>query len=75
MAIEHVAQISLNYDENTCDRETRSYQTVLRFHIWLKEMFPNSIYLGLIENYDESAAALISAVFGTHKLVDSPKVF
>ena len=75
MAFEDVAQSSLNYDDNIYDRETICYQTILRFHIWLKEMFPNSICFGLIENWDKSAAALISAVFVTREHVNSPKVF
>ena len=33
MAIEHVPVISLNYDENTCDRGLTRYQTVLGFQI------------------------------------------
>ena len=59
MTLEHVARISLNNDENTCDRESARYQTVLRFQIRLKEMFSNSICLGLIESLDESGAVLI----------------
>ena len=51
------------------------YQTVLRFHIWLKETFSNSVCLALIENEDESAAVLVLAVFITREHVDSPKVF
>ena len=50
MAIEHVAVISLNYEENTCDRQSTCYQTVVIFQIWLKENFANSIWLGLMEN-------------------------
>ena len=68
-------EISLNYDENTCDPQSSSFQTVLRFQIWLKEMFGNSICLGLTESLDESSAVLIGAVFVTRELVDSPKVF
>ena len=75
MAFKHVWGISLNYDENTCELQLMCYQTVLRFNIWLKEMFCNSTCLGLIENYDESAAMLISAVIFTSENVDSPKVF
>ena len=33
MAFEHDAGNSLNYDENTCERQLRCYQTVLRFEI------------------------------------------
>ena len=32
-AFEHVAGNSLNYEENTCDRQSTSYQTVLKFQI------------------------------------------
>ena len=52
MVFEHVAQSSLNYDENMCDRQSICYQIVLRFHIWLKEMFSHSIFLGIIKNKD-----------------------
>ena len=31
IAFDHVAVYSLNYDENTCDRQSTCYQTVLRF--------------------------------------------
>ena len=50
MLFEYIVEISLNYDENTCDRQSTCYQTVLGFHIWLKEMFSKSICLGLTEN-------------------------
>ena len=33
MASEHVAGNCLNYDENTCDRQSTCYQRVLRFQI------------------------------------------
>ena len=75
MAFKHVARISFNSDEQTCDQESTFYQTVLGFHTWLKEIFTNSICLCIIENYDQSAAFLISAVFLTREHVDSPKVF
>ena len=75
MAFEHIAGISLNYDKNTCDRQSTCYQTVLRFYIWLKEMFSNSICLGLTEDHGESVAVLISAVFVTREHLDWPKVF
>ena len=70
MAFEHIAAISLNYDEDTCDRQSTCYQTVLRFHIWLKEMFSNSVCLGLIQNEDENVAVSISAVFVPREHVD-----
>ena len=75
MTFAHLAGISLNYDLNTCDWQSTCYQTVLRFHFWLKQTVSNSIYLAIMENYDESYAVLISAVFHTHENVDSPKVF
>ena len=48
-------------------------QTILRLYIWLKK--ENSISLGLIENQDERAAMLISAVFVTREHINSRKVF
>ena len=65
MALEHVAGTSLDDDENTCDRQSTCYQTVLRFDIWLKEIFSDSICLGLMKNKHESNAVLISAAFCT----------
>ena len=59
MAFEHVAGISLSYDKNTYDRQLTCYQTVIRFHIWVKEMFSSSIFLGFLENKDKSVAMLI----------------
>ena len=50
MAFEHVARISLSYDENACDPQSMCYQTNLRFQILLKEVFSNSICLGLMKN-------------------------
>ena len=47
---DHVAGIYLNYDGNRCDWHSTCYQTVLRFQIWIKETFSNSICLGLMEN-------------------------
>ena len=59
MAFKHVAGISLSYDENTYDRQWTCCQTVTRFHIWVKEMFSNWIFLGFLEIKDESASVLI----------------
>ena len=39
-AFEGVAVTYLYYDENSCDRQSTSYQTVLRSEIWLGQMFP-----------------------------------
>ena len=75
MAFEHFSRISLNYDKNTRERESMCYETVLIFHIWLKEIFSNSICLGSVENKDEGAAVLILAVIVTGEHVDSQKVF
>ena len=74
MALNPVSRISLTYDGNTCERQSTCYQTVLRFHIQLKEMFSSSISLCLIENLDESAAVLISALFVSREHIDSPRV-
>ena len=50
MEFERAAEVSLNYDENTCDQEATCYQTVLRFHIGRTEKFSDSIRHGLMEN-------------------------
>ena len=75
MAFEDLSGISLSYDENICERQSTCYKTVLRFHIWPKEMFHNSVCLGFMENKDESAAVLIYAVIVTREHVDSRNVF
>ena len=75
VAFKQGAGISLNSDKNTFYRQSTYYQTVLRFHIYLKEIFSNSISLDIMENYEKRAAVLIKAVFLTHQHVDSWKVF
>ena len=55
IGFESVAGIYLIYDENTCDRQSTCYQTVVRFRIWQREMFSNSIFPTLIENWDKGA--------------------
>ena len=75
MAFKHVAGISLNSDKQTCDQQSTCYQKVVGFYIWLKAMFSNSICLGIMESYNESAAVLISELFVTHQHVDSWKMF
>ena len=75
MEFKHVAELPLNFDDQTCGQQSTSYQTVLGFHNWLKEMFPHSICLGIIKNHDENAAVMISAVFVTHQPIDSWNVF
>ena len=71
IASKHFAGIFLNSDEETCDQQSTSYQKVLGFQNLLKKMFSNSVCLCIMENYNEGAAALISAVFVTHQHVDS----
>ena len=39
MAFKDIVGISLNSDEQTCDRQSMCYKKFLRFHIWLREMF------------------------------------
>ena len=75
IAFKHVVGISLNSAEQTCDRQSTCYQTILRFHNWVKEIYSNSICLGIMEDHDQNAAAMISAVFVTHQHVDSWKEF
>ena len=65
ITFEAVAVIFQIYDENTCDLEWTCYQTVLRFQIWLREMFLRSIYPTLMENWDKSFVVQVQAVFGT----------
>ena len=71
MTFEHIAGISLNYDDNPCGRQSTCYQTVLRFQMRLQEMFSNSISVGLMENYDKSAGVLITELIVPPDLVDS----
>ena len=75
MTFQHVSGISLNYDDNIWERQSRCYKTVLKFHLWEKEMFSNWIWPGLIENSDVSSALLIRAAIFTCEHVDSSKVF
>ena len=75
MALEHLAQIFLSNDENTCDRYSTGCRTVLTIQISLTEMFSNSICLRSMESSDKRAAMVVSAVFNTRELVDSPRVF
>ena len=75
IALEHVAGISLSYEENTSDQRWTCYQGVLRFQIWIKNNFSTSISLCLMENLGESAAVFISVFVGTSKYVDSWKEF
>ena len=44
MALEPVAGTYLHYEENSCDRQSTCYQTVLGSQIWLRDMFSNSIF-------------------------------
>ena len=74
ITFKHVGGTSPNFLENTFYRQSTCYQTVLGFHICLKETFPNSISLGLMEYSDRSAAVFISAVFLTREHVHSTKL-
>ena len=74
MAFKHVAETSLNSDENTFYRQSTFFQKVLGLHISLKQTFSNSICLAIMENYDEGPAVLISPLFVTHQHVVSRKV-
>ena len=74
IALKYVARTSLNSDDNTFYRQSTCYQKVLRIPICLKQTFSNSISLGLMEYYVESATVLISAVFLTGEHVDFIKV-
>ena len=65
MAFEIVGENSAYICRNTCHRQLKRQQTVLRFHTKLKVTFSNSIYLELTRTEGNSSAVLISAVFGT----------
>ena len=75
LAFELVMGISRKYEEDTSDRQSTCYQTVLTFRIWLREMVFKWIYLTFRENYDKSPALQVSAVFGTREQSDSGRVF
>ena len=64
IAFEPVAVISAIYDEITCDLQSRCYQTVLRFRMWLREIFSNSIFPRLMENCEKKCcSACFSSVW------------
>ena len=65
MAFEIVAVNSTDCCGNTCHRQLLREQTVLRFHIRLKDTFSNSIYVELTRKEGNSGAVVISVVFGT----------
>ena len=75
IAFELVAGISLIYDEIRCDRQSTSYETILRPRIGLNEMFSNSICPRSMENWDKSAVVQVSAFFGNREHVQSGRVF
>ena len=50
MAFEPFVGTYLNYGKNTYDRQSTCHQTLLTFHISLREMVSNLISLGLMEN-------------------------
>ena len=71
---EPIARTSPNYDENACDMQSTFYQRIPRFQISLREIFSNSICLGLTKNQEESAAGQISSVLRTRGRDDSRRV-
>ena len=75
IAFEAVTGIFLNYDKNASDRQSTCYETLVRFHIWLRDMFSNVICLGLMESHHKSAVLQVSAVFGTSEHVHSRRMF
>ena len=48
ITLEPVAGVPPIYDINTPDVQLTCYQTVLKFRIWLAEMFSKSVFLRLI---------------------------
>ena len=64
-AFEVVAENSAYCGRNTCHWQSMCQQTVLRFMIRIKQSFPNLTYQKFIGKKDNSAALLLSAVFGT----------
>ena len=62
---EGFAENSAYCDENTCTRQSMCKETVLRFQIWLRQNFSNSIYPRFMEKFGNSCAVLIWAVFRT----------
>ena len=50
IALKHVSGISQNSDKNIWEQQSTCYPIVLKFHILKKEIFPNCICLGLMEN-------------------------
>ena len=75
IAFELVSGFSLNCEENTWDQPSTCEKTVFTFWIWFREMFSNSICLGLKRNYAKNDAVQIWAVLGTREDFDSQKVF
>ena len=75
IAFETVAGVFFIFDENTCDRQSTCYQTILRFHISEREIFSNSTYRRLFENLEKSTAVQVSAVFGNREHAHSGRVF
>ena len=64
MAFETVAGTYLIYDEHTCDWQSTCYQTILRFYIWIRKMFSNSICHRLMEKLEKSASAKFRQCMG-----------
>ena len=57
--------VSLNYDNDTCDRPSTSQKLVLRFQVPLRDRTHNSICLILMKHWHKSAAVQNSALFWT----------
>ena len=74
-AFQPVPGISFIYKVNTCDLEWTCYQTVLRFRIWIREIFSKSLCSRLIKNWDKSVVLYVPAVFGSREHVSWGRVF
>ena len=75
IAFESFAVISTIYEEKTCALQSTCYETVLRFLIWLMQMFSYSIYPRFMENWDESVLVQIPGVFETREHVYWQRLF
>ena len=66
---------SCNIEEDTCHSQSMCWQTPLRFHLTLREMFRESTCIKLMKNHDKSTLMEISQVFRTLWHVDWLSVF
>ena len=53
------------YEENTCHRQSLCSETILRFHISLRETFSKSFLLIMMKKFEKGAVMQISQLFGT----------